>query len=109
LKKELVKLASLQRGSEDKIVGTWIKAVLWLRNKLPRFIRNLLGLILSLFGLVTARRWEDGAIMNQPDCIAVSRHVLVYPYFAFGAAKIPHGLLQGGTYCTSFLVERISY
>src|SRR5947209_8618515 len=55
LKKEPLKPASLQRGSEDKMVGNWIKAVLWARNALPHFIRNLHLALSYLFVLVMAR------------------------------------------------------
>jgi hypothetical protein len=46
--------------------------------------------------------------MNQPDCIAGFRHVLLYPYFAFGAAKIPMAYFRAASILL-FLVERISY
>ena len=49
LKKELVELASLQRGSEDKIVRKLDQGCTLARNGLPRFIKNFcFGLILSL-------------------------------------------------------------
>jgi hypothetical protein len=45
--------------------------------------------------------------MNPPDCIAGFRHVLLYPYFTFGAAKIPVAYFRVAGIL--FLVERISY
>jgi hypothetical protein len=64
--------------------------------------RICFGLYSTAFCFVMARRWEGGAIMHRPDCIAGFRHVLLYPYFEFDVAKIPHSLLQGGRYSTVF-------
>jgi hypothetical protein len=56
---------------------------------LLHFIKNLLWSYPIAFYFGDSEALGGRGNMNQPDCIAGSRHVLIYPYFAFGAARYP--------------------
>ena len=94
--------ASLQRGSEGKIIGNWIKAVLWARKGLPHFIKNLLWSYSVTFCFVMARRWEDGGSYESTrlHCRLSPRAAL--SLLCVWCSKDTHGLLQGGKYPTVF-------